>query len=125
MAAIDKTKTEDKSDFIICWARGDADPKAFTLKDSAGVPIDVSTWTFNMAVNTDRDPSDVTNEIFEVGHTFVTDGTDGQIQFTPPPGSLDAVAAPSKAFYDVNRLTPSKKTLVKGIVEFVMDVDKT
>ena len=111
MAAIDKTKlAEDKTAFTIC---------------SAGVVIDVSTWTFNMAVNTEKDPSDTVNEIFEVGHAFVTDGTDGQIQFTPPANSLDNVAAPSKAFYDINRLTPSKKTLVKGIVEFVMDVDKT
>lgn len=122
MAAIDQTGNKD---FILCWARGDNDEKAFTIKDSAGVAIDISTWTLSMAVNTEKDPADVTNEIFKVAGAFVTDGTDGQIGFTPPAMSLDAVAAPGKAFYDINRVTPSKKTLVKGTVTFVMDVDKS
>lgn len=122
MAEIDQIAD---TDFDLCWARGDDDPKTFTIKDSLGVAIDISGWTLNMAVNTDKDPADATNEVFNVLGVFVTDGTDGKISFTPPPTSLDAVTAPSKAFYDVNRLTPSKKTLVKALVRFVMDVDKT
>lgn len=122
MAAIDQTKTEA---FDLCWARGDDDPKTFTIKDSAGVALDISLWTLSMAVNLDKDPADVTNEIFQVVGAFVTDGTDGQISFTPPAASLDAVTAPGSAFYDIQRITPSKKTLVKGKVLFIMDVDKT
>lgn len=121
MPAIDQTKADA---FTLCWARGDDDPKTFTIKDSAGVPIDISSWTLSMAVNLDKDPVDVTNEIFRVAGAFVTDGTDGQISFTPPATSLDLVTAPGKAFYDIQRITPSKKTLVKGTVEFVMDIDK-
>ena len=121
MAAIDKTK---EATFDLCWARGDDDPKTFTILDSAGDPEDISTWTLSMAVNTERDPADVTNEIFRVAGIFVTDGTDGKISFTPPATSLDAVTAPSIAFYDVQRVTPSKKTLAKGKVIFVMDIDK-
>lgn len=121
MAAIDQTKTKT---FDICWARGDDDPKTFTIKDSAGVVIDISSWTLSMAVNTDKDPADTTNEIFNVAGAFVTDGTDGKVSFTPPALSLDNVTAPGTAFYDVNRITPSKKTLVKGKVLFIMDVDK-
>ena len=121
MAVIDQTKTEA---FDLCWARGDDDPKTFTIRDSTGVAIDISTWTLSMAVNTEKDPVDVTNEIFNVAGSFVTDGTDGQISFTPPALSLDAVTAPGSAFYDVNRLTPSIKTLVKGKVIFIMDIDK-
>jgi hypothetical protein len=60
-----------------------------------------------------------------VAGVFVTDGTDGQISFTPPANTLDNVGAGEKAFYDINRLTPSIKTLVKGSVLFIMDVDKT
>ena len=121
MAAIDQTKTEA---FDLCWARGDDDPKTFTIKDAAGVAIDISGWTLSMAVNTVKDPPDITTEIFQVAGVFVTDGTDGQISFTPPATSLDAVKAPGSAFYDVNRVTPSKKTLVKGKVLFIMDIDK-
>ena len=121
MAAIDQTKTKA---FDICWARGDDDPKTFTIKDSLGVVIDISTWTLSMAVNTDKDPPTTVNEIFRVAGVFVTDGTDGKVSFTPPPTSLDAVTAPGKAFYDIQRITPSKKTLVKGTVLFIMDIDK-
>lgn len=122
MAAIDQTKD---AEFDLCWARGDDDPKAFTIKDSAGVVVDISTWTLSLAVNTDKDPSGTANEIFNVAGVFVTDGTDGKIAFTPPANSLDNVTAPGIAFYDVNRILPSKKTLVKGKVLFIMDVDKT
>lgn len=121
MAAIDQTKAEV---FEICWARGDDDPKTFIIRDAAGVAIDISSWTLSMAVNTEKDPADTVNEIFVVAGAFVTDGTDGQISFTPPANSLDAVTAPGKAFYDINRITPSKKTLVKGTVLFIMDIDK-
>lgn len=122
MAEIDQISD---TDFDLCWARGDDDPKTFTIKDSANVVIDISGWTLSMAVNTDKDPAGTTNEIFNVAGVFVTDGSDGKISFTPPANSLDAVIAPSKAYYDVNRTTPSKKTLVKGLVRFIMDVDKT
>ena len=121
MAGIDQTAD---STYTICWARGDDDPRDFTLSDANG-PIDISTWTMSMAVNTDKNPTNTTNEIFSVVGTFVTDGTDGQIRFTPPANTLDNVTAPGKAFYDINRLTPSKKTILKGTVEFVMDVDKS
>lgn len=122
MAAIDQTK---ETSFDLCWARGDDDPRVFTIKDSAGVVVDLTGQTFSMAVNTDKDPPDTATEIFSVAGVFVTDGSDGKVSFTPPPNSLDAVTAPGTAFYDVNRLTPSIKTLVKGKVLFLMDVDKT
>lgn len=121
MAAIDQTKNES---FDICWARGDDDPKTFTIRDAAGNPLDISTWTLSMAVNTELNPADTVNEIFRVAGSFVTDGTDGQISFTPPAGSLDSITAPGQAFYDIQRITPSKKTLVKGKVVFIMDIDK-
>ena len=122
MTAIDQTKNKA---FDISWARGDNDPKIFILKNKTGVVIDISGQTFSMAVNTLENPSDVNAEIFKVAGIFVTDGADGQIEFTPPPASLDSVKAPGIAFYDVNRVTPSKKTLAKGRVLFVQDVDKS
>lgn len=122
MAAIDQTGNEALN---LCWARGDDDPKTFTLKDSAGLAIDISLQTFSMAVNLDKDPADITNQIFQVAGVFVTDGTDGRISFTPPATSLDGVTAPGTAFYDIQRITPSKKTLIKGKVQFIMDVDKS
>lgn len=126
MAAIDQTKNES---FDLCWARGDNDPRTFTLKDAAGVVIDISTQTFSMAVNLDKDPADTVNEVFNVAGILVDEGSGagvtGKVSFTPPANSLDNVTAPGQAFYDVNRITPSIKTLVKAKVLFIMDVDKT
>ena len=121
MAAIDQTET---AILEICWARGDDDPKTFTVRDSDGVALDISAWTLSLAVNTDLNPATSANEIFRVAGVFVGDGTDGEIAFTPPANSLDAVEAPGVAYYDIQRITPSKKTLVKGKVIFVMDIDK-
>lgn len=112
------------SNFDVCWARGDNDPKTFTIRDSSGVAVDISLWTMSMAVNTESDPPDTTTEIFNITGVFVTDGTDGKISFTPPAASLDSVEAPSTAYYDVNRVIPSKKTIIKATVKFIMDIDK-
>jgi len=121
VALIDKIKNKD---FELCWGRGDDDAKVFTIRDDKNVALDISTWTLSMAVNTLKDPPDVTTEVFTIGGIFVTDGTDGQVSFTPPSTSLDNVKAPSTAFYGIQRITPTKKTLIKGKVVFVMDIDK-
>jgi len=122
MAAIDQTKN---TSFDLCWARGDDDPRIFTITDSTGAAVDISTWTLSMAVNTDQNPPDTATQIFVVAGTLPGGGTDGRVQFAPPATSLDAVTAPGTAFYEVNRLTPSIKTILKGKVSFVMDIDKT
>tara|TARA_R110000772_G_scaffold30806_10_gene76521 strand:+ start:8820 stop:9185 length:366 start_codon:yes stop_codon:yes gene_type:complete len=120
MASIDQVAN---AAYDLCWARGDDDPKTFTISDASGV-VDISGWTLALAVNTDLNPDNITNEIFRVVGTFVTDGTDGKILFTPPATSLDAVTAPGQAYYDINRTAPSKKTIIKGKVVFAMDIDK-
>lgn len=126
MAEIDQTKSESAD---ICWARGDNDPKTFTIVDGSGTAIDISTWTLSMAVNLDKDPADTANEIFQVAGVLVDEGSGagvtGKVSFTPPALSLDNVTAPGQAFYDINRIIPSKKTLIKGKVIFIMDVDKS
>ena len=120
--SIDKTRN---SLFDIEWARGDNDAKIFTIVDPSGVVIDISTWTLRMAVNTDLNPTDTVNQLLDVLGVFVTDGTDGKVSFTPTAASLDNVTANQIAYYDINRVTPSKKTLMKGKVTFIMDISKT
>lgn len=120
MAEIDQTKNENA---LICWARDDADPRVFTIKDDAGAVIDISTWTFTLTVNSEKDPTDVTGQQFTIAGALVTDGTDGKVSFTPAPGDTDIT--PNKYFYDIQRNTPSKKTLIKGQCIILQDITKT
>jgi hypothetical protein len=127
MAAIDQTGNSDKE---ICWARGDTKPRVFTIRDSAGVALDISGSTFKMTVNTDKDPSVAVpgTELFSVAGTFVTDGTNGQVQFAPTPvGWADGLPSlPTTVFYDIEETdgATAVDTLIKGKVKIIQDVSK-
>lgn len=119
MSTIDQTNVDA---FTVCWARGDNDAKAFTIT-SGGSAVDISSWTLQMTVNTLRDPIDSSTEIFTAVGVFVTDGTDGKVSFRPAAGETDDVEI-GAAFYDIARLTPDVKTLIKGRVSFIQDIGK-
>lgn len=125
MAAIDLTGDSAKD---ICWARGDTKPRVFTMK-SGGVALDVSASTFRMVVNTDKNPSVATpgTVLFTAVGAFVTDGTDGQVQFAPTPAAwADALTLPGQAFYDIEETDGGGAidTLIKGKVIIVQDIAK-
>jgi hypothetical protein len=120
MPAIDQTKNADVN---ICWAREDADTKVFTIKDDTGAVINISTWTFTLSVDAEKDPPDATTLQFAITGSLVTDGTDGKVGFTP--AALDTDITPKKYFYDIQRNSPSKKTLIKGTCEIIQDITKT
>lgn len=119
MAAIDQTKDATKN---ICWGRDDDDPKTFTIKDNAGLVIDISSWTFILTVNSVKDPDAEPIAFPAITGVLTTDGTDGKVDFSPGAGDTDV--APGKYFYDIQRTLPSKKTLIKGVVEIVQDITK-
>jgi hypothetical protein len=115
MAQTDKTGDPTKD---ICWSRGDTAPRAFTI----GGGIDISSSTWRMVVNTDKDPN--TGEpgtvLFDVAGTFVTDGTDGQVQFAPTPATWadGLLEYPARVFYEIEETKTGGAidTLIKGIV---------
>ncbi len=127
MAAIDQTANSKKT---ICWARGDTIPRVFTIKDSAGVVTDISGSTFRMRVNTEKDPNTGSpgTILFTAIGTFVTDGTDGKVQFAPTPVTwADALTLPTTAFYDIEETvtaTSTVETLIKGGVKIEQDISK-
>lgn len=120
MPAIDQTKN---AEVTLCWGREDADVKVFTIKDDTGVVVDISTWTFTLSVDANKDPADALTLQFAITGALVTDGTDGKVGFTP--AALDTDIAPGKYFYDIQRNSPTKKTLIKGLCEIVQDITKT
>jgi hypothetical protein len=126
MAAIDQTGNTVKD---ICWARGDTKPRIFTIKSSAGVALDISGSTFRMVVNTDKNPDTGTpgTVLFTAAGSFVTDGTDGQVQFAPTPATwADSLTLPTSVFYDIEETDGGGAidTLIKGKVVIVQDIAK-
>lgn len=97
MAAIDKTKDDSKT---ICWGRGDSDAKGFVIQDSSGVAIDITGFSFKLTVNSDKAPSDQTNEQFTV-IGVLTDATNGKVAFNPT--TTDTDINPGTYFYDIEQ----------------------
>jgi len=125
MASIDQTGA---AAFDLCWGRGDNDPKGFTIKDSAGVAIDVTGFTFTMTVNSAKDPDPVGPPIvgveqFTIVGTLV-DAVNGRISFSPLVAETDIPA--STYFYDIEQTDVASKikTLVKGKLKILQDISK-
>ena len=122
MSTIDRTASQFSALFL-CWARGDNDAKAITFTDGNGDPIDVSGWTTRITVNTERNPVDTSTQVFQAQGQLVTDGTDGRISYAPAVGDLDDVQV-GNAFYEIERISPDRRTLFISKVTFVQDLGK-
>ncbi len=108
----------------ICWARGDTDPKSFLITGGGGVAEDISGWAFILTVNSQKDPTDISAQLFSITGVFQTDGTDGLVVFTPAIDDTDI--DPRTYYYDIERRISGAniKTLVKATVLIVQDISK-
>lgn len=59
---------------------------SLTVVNKLGTAVDISSYTTSISV-TIRDPLTLTSRTYS--GSFVTDGTDGKIQFTPSAGDID------------------------------------
>lgn len=120
MATIDKTAD---TAFTLCWGRGDSDAKSFTIKDSAGVAINIAGFSFQLTVSSDKNPPDQVGEQFTIVGVIVS-APNGIISFSPTPTDTDI--APTTYFYDIEQTNVSGaiKTLVKGKAIIIQDITK-
>lgn len=120
MAVIDQTKNDEK---LICWGRGDSDAKGFVVQDSAGVAIDISGFTFELTVNSEKNPADQVNEQFTVSGV-IGSGPAGTVSFAPTTANTDIT--PGIFFYDIEQTDGSGriKTIIKGKCVIVQDITK-
>jgi len=114
------------SEVNICRRRGDTAPFTITITDGTS-PIDITGFTFKLAVDPEVDPVDATNNLFEL-----TVG-DGITLTTPLSGlltidltTLRADQTPEVYFYDLQwtDLSGAIRTVLFGQWEIVQDVSK-
>jgi len=107
----------------ICRKRGDTEPVVITVKDASGTVIDVSGWSFRLAVDPEPDPTGSANNLFLLVGSFVTDGTDGQVTFDPSPAEMDQT--PDTYFYDIERIDGAGKVRTIAEGKFIIEQDVT
>ena len=102
--------------------RGDTSPDQFTVRKD-GVVVDITGCTFKMTVNSEKDPTDTTAQLFTVDGTIVS-AVNGQVDFSPDATQADQT--PGDYFYDVQMTTGAGviQTIDKGRYRFVQDITK-
>lgn len=108
----------------LCFTRADSLPFTFTLTDSvSGAAIDITGGSFLLTVNTDPEPTDASDQVFQLTGV-ITDGPNGVVEFTPSAANLDQT--PGVLFYDVQWTDASSnvRTVIKGEIEIRQDITK-
>lgn len=103
--------------------RGDTAADEVTIKNSSGVVVDITGFTFIMSVNTLENPPDATSELYSVTGT-VTVPAAGQVEFVP--SALNADQYPATYYYDIQMLDAALriKTIAKGKYTYTQDITK-
>jgi len=104
--------------------RGDTSPDEVTITDSDGNPRDLTGHTLWLTVNTERDPSNIDNQLLQIQGAIQSPATGGVVRFTPTPAQADQV--PGVYFYDIEQVDPGGfvKTLIKDVYIFEQDITK-
>ena len=98
----------------ISRSKGDTYAEVFLVKDSAGVAIDVTGFTFLLSVDPETDPSDDTTRLFQITGTIVS-GPAGSISFAPSTVQADQLE-PGKYQFDIEQVDGASaiRTIAKG-----------
>ena len=110
------------SDIPICRKRGDTYPITFTIKDSAGVVIDITGFTYLLTVDPSEEPADALANLFQLTGVVAL-GTDGKVAFTLSVGEADNLG---EFFYDIQQTDGASalRTVVKSTWVFEQDITK-
>lgn len=103
--------------------RGDTASDIINVTDANGDAIDVTGYTFYLTVNTERNPTDDSNQLFQITGTIVGSPIN-TVFFTP--SSVQADQTPGRYYYDIQMEDSSGriKTLQKGTYKFLQDITK-
>ena len=107
------------------YYRGDFYPKAVLIYDTTTkLPIDLTGAILTMTVNTEKDPVDTTNQLFQLTGVLDADLTTGIVYFTPTAENTDQLRG--TYWYDIAMTigSISKRTVKKNKFIIHMDIGK-
>lgn len=107
----------------LCRKRGDTFPDQFTLKDAAGVVIDITGFSFLLTVDPSPTPSDALGNLFQLTGT-ITDAANGVVEFAP--SAVQSDQTPSTYFYDIQWTDGAGaiRTIIVGEYIITQDITK-
>lgn len=109
---------------ILYRKRGDTAPDVINVTDLAGAALDVTGFTFQMTINSEKRPTDVTNQVAQINGT-ITNAAGGVVEFIWT--ALDADQTPGSYYYDIEQVDQSGlvKTIAKQKYIIYQDITKT
>lgn len=110
----------------ICVTRGDSPIIPFKLTNSDGSDLDINGGTFTLTVSTEEDPSDNTNQVFQVTGVIVGDGSTGEFTFQPTTTDTGSLDPDTDYFHDVRMVLTGygDRTIFKGQWQVSQDINK-
>lgn len=104
--------------------RGDNYSWSITLT-SSGTAVDISSDTVTIAVNSEEEPTDTTNQVLFLTADVATDGVNGVAYFTPTEAEMDIT--PETYYYEIQRTTSTGqvRTIMCGTFLVEQDIDKS
>jgi hypothetical protein len=103
--------------------RGDTYADEFEIvSDTTGAVIDISAYTFKLTVDPSPEPTDATNNVFQLTGT-ITDGPAGLVAFSPDATQADNVG---EYYFDIELIDAAgkKRSVEKGAYTMTQDITK-
>lgn len=112
-------------DLDLCFTRGDTEPFSFALVDDStpAAAIPITGFSFLLTANTEQDPINDDNQLFQLSGFIGADPLLGIVTFSPIVATfLNA----GDFFFDVEQTDASSKirTIIKGKLEIRQDITK-
>ena len=113
-----------RTDKNIPYARGDNIPIQFTIVNDSDVAQNITGFSYEFAVNTNKNPIDASNEQFRLTGVL-TDAANGLVEFRPSTTNTDL--SPATYYYDLQQIDDGgfKHTLHKSTFTIEQDINKT
>lgn len=103
--------------------RGDTYADEFSvLSGTTGLVIDITGFTFLLTVDTEKNPLDATNNLYQL-MGVITDASNGLVEFVPSSSNTDLLG---KYYFDIQMTDGAGRirTIDKGFYKFVQDITK-